>query len=63
MAKKKSKEVVVVGSKVKEAIKGNGCNTGGDVLEALNGQVHALIDAASARASANGRKTVRGYDF
>ena len=63
MAKKKTKEVVVVGSKVKEAVKANGCNTGGDVLEALNAQVHALIDAATGRAISNGRKTLRGYDF
>jgi hypothetical protein len=57
------KEVLVVGSKVKAAIKGAGCNTGGDAVDGLNTWVHWLIGQATARASANGRKTVRSHDF
>jgi histone H3/H4 len=60
---KKSLEVLLVGSKVKAAIKDNDCNTGGDAIEGLNNWVHWLIGQATARASANGRKTVRAHDF
>lgn len=65
-AKAKAKapaEVLVVGSKVKAAIKAAGCNTGGDSIGALNAVVHQYIAQATARAQANGRKTVRGHDF
>jgi len=61
--KGKSLEVLLVGSKVKAAIKENGCNTGGDAADALNNYVHWLIGQATARAAANGRKTVRAHDF
>ncbi len=58
----KSGEVLVVGSKVKAAIKEAGCNTGGDVIEAVNMYVHWVVGQAASRAQANGRKTVRGHD-
>jgi hypothetical protein len=58
----KTGEVLVVGSKVKGALKQAGCNTGGDVIEAVNGYVHWIIQQAAARAASNGRKTVRGHD-
>lgn len=61
--KKAAAEMVLVGSKVKAAIKDGGCNTGGDALEALNGLVHWYIGQATQRAAANGRKTVRAHDF
>ena len=69
MAKKKAKkkagstEVLLVASKVKEQIKAAGCNTGGDAVDGLNGWVHWLIEQATKRAQANGRKTVRAHDF
>jgi len=56
-------EVVVVASKVKAAIKDAGFKTSGDAVEALNRYIHWMIGEACARADANGRKTVRGYDF
>ena len=56
-------EILVVASKVKEQIKKGGCNTGGDAVEGLNGWVGFLIGQATARAKANGRKTVRAHDF
>jgi histone H3/H4 len=66
MAEKKkssSDEVLVVGSKVKAAIKATGCNTSGDAIDGLNAWVGWLISQAAARAKANGRKTVRAHDF
>ena len=59
---KKTTEVLVVGSKLKAAIKDAGCNTGGDVIDAVNGYVHWIVGQAAQRAQANGRKTVRGHD-
>ena len=56
-------DALVVGSKVKEAIKGEGCNTAGDVVDAMSAKVGAMVKEAAARAKANGRKTVRGVDF
>ncbi|MFH2203585.1 MAG: hypothetical protein ABIJ96_10750 [Elusimicrobiota bacterium] len=61
MAKKK--EILLVGSKVKAAIKAANCNTAGDALEGLNEMVYWYVDQATKRAKANGRKTVRGHDF
>ena len=54
---------LVVGSKVKEAIKASGCNTGGDVMAGLDTEVNAIISKAADRAKANGRKTVRASDL
>jgi histone H3/H4 len=61
MAKKK--EVLLVGSKVKAAIKSAKCNTSGDALDGLNEVLHWYVDQATKRAKANGRKTVRAHDF
>ena len=54
---------LVVGSKVKEAIKAEGCNCAGDVVEGLSAKVSAQLAEAAARAKANGRKTVRAVDL
>ncbi len=54
---------LVVGSKVKEAIKAEGCNTAGDLADALSAEVAGLVKRAAARAQANGRKTVRAADL
>ncbi len=62
-AKKGPTEVLLVGSKVKAVIKEKGCNSSSDALDGLNGWVHWLISQATARANANGRKTVRAHDF
>lgn len=56
-------EVLVVASKVKEAIKAEDCNTAGDAVDALSAEVAKMIKRASARAKENGRKTVRACDF
>lgn len=57
------KEMLLVGSKVKGLIKDAGCNTAGDALEGLNGWMYWLVEQATKRAAANGRKTVRAHDF
>ena len=62
-AKGAKKEIVIVGSKMKDAIRSSGCNVAGDAIEFLNEKVHAMIQGAVKRAQENGRKTVRGYDF
>ena len=65
MAKKAAVEALFVKSKVREYIKGNGCNTSGDVIDgdALNNCIIAVLDAAIKRAKANGRKTVQEKDL
>ena len=65
MAKKAAVEALFVKSKVREYIKGKGCNTSGDVIDgnALNDAIIAILDAAIKRAKANGRKTVQEKDL
>ncbi len=66
MAKKSSKEMLIVGSKTKEALKGSGKNTfnvSSDALGALNEYVYWLVDQAQKKCAANGRKTIRPYDI
>ncbi|HLD58505.1 MAG TPA: DUF1931 domain-containing protein [archaeon] len=55
-------EVLVVASKVKDAVSKAGCNTGGDFVEALSAHVDWTIQKAVERCKANGRKTVRKED-
>ena len=55
--------MLLVGSKTKEALKGNGLNVSKDALDALNDKVHSLVKEAQERCAANGRKTVRASDF
>lgn len=62
-AKAKSTEMLLVGSKTKEALKSTGLNVSSEALEALNQKVYALIADAQERTVQNGRKTVRAYDF
>lgn len=64
MAKKGGKkEVLVIASKMKEAIRKHGCNVSSDVVDTLSAKIHDLIGEAAARCKSNGRKTVRGADF
>ena len=60
---RKSKDMLLVGSKTKQALKGNGWNVSSDALDALNEQVYWLIDQAQKRCASNGRKTIRPYDI
>jgi hypothetical protein len=54
---------LVVGSKVKDAIKKQGVRVAGDLMDALNGTVSNLIKAAVGRCKANNRGTVRPQDL
>ncbi|MFQ5957134.1 MAG: hypothetical protein ACE5KK_05125 [Candidatus Brocadiales bacterium] len=62
MKKSSSGETLVVGSKVKEYIKNNGCMTSGELISALSCKVECLLDSAIERAKANKRKTVGPHD-
>ena len=62
-AKMPSGEMLLVGSKTKDAIRERGLNVAGDALEGLNNMVYWYLDQACKRAEANGRKTVRAHDF
>lgn len=60
------KEVLVVGSKLKAALKGSGkktFNVSGDTLDAMNEYMYWLVAQAQKRAEANGRKTIRPHDI
>jgi len=62
---KKGAEPLYVKSKVREYIKGKGCNTSSGVLDgdALNSIIMGLLDKAVARAKGNNRKTVKARDL
>ncbi len=60
---KRSKEMLLVGSKTKEALKGKKFNVSSDTLDALNEHVYWLVDQAQKRCEANGRKTIRPHDI
>ena len=62
-AKGGSKEILVVGSKMKDVVKAAGCMSSGDLIEAVSNHVHSMLAAAAARAKDNGRSTVRPYDL
>ena len=58
-----SKDMLIVGTKVKNYIKTKDVMSSADVLDALNSAVYGLLDKAVERAKANGRKTVQGRDI
>ena len=63
-AKKKAPpmEMILVGSKVKAALREADVNVGEGTLDALNGMVHWYLGQAALRTRANGRKTTRPHD-
>ena len=63
MAKKV--EPLYVKSKIREFIKGKGCNTSSGVLDGdtLNKLIMEMLDNAIRRAKANNRKTVKARDL
>ncbi|MFX1375903.1 MAG: hypothetical protein ACFFA0_08845 [Promethearchaeota archaeon] len=62
---KKAAEPLYVKSKVREYIKGKGCNTSSGVLDgdALNNIIMGMLDKAVKRAEGNKRKTVKARDL
>ena len=59
----KPKEIVVVGSKVKEVIKEAGLRSAGELVQAVSEKIHELLGTAIKRCKSNGRGTVRPYDL
>lgn len=62
-SKSASKEILIVGSKMKDVVKSAGCMSSGDLIEALSNKVHEMLENATERAKGNGRSTVRPYDL
>ncbi|MFX1241978.1 MAG: DUF1931 domain-containing protein [Promethearchaeota archaeon] len=62
---KKAVEPLYVKSKVREYIKGKGCNTSSGVLDGdtLNNLIMEMLDDSVRRAKANNRKTVKARDL
>ncbi len=62
---KKATEPLYVKSKVREFIKGKGCNTSSGVLDGdtLNKLIMEMLDNAVRRAKGNNRKTVKARDL
>lgn len=58
-----SKEILVVGSKVKEFMKEAGMRSDGELIAAVSDKVHDLLGAAVERAKTNKRGTVRPGDL
>jgi histone H3/H4 len=63
MSEQKEVEMLLVGSKTKDALKATGLNVAGEALDKLNERVHQLVKEAQDRCTANGRKTVKASDF
>ena len=61
-AKGKSRDVLVVASKVKSYMKSKNMNTSADAITSLSNKVYCILDEASGRTKANGRKTVKPQD-
>ena len=59
---KKSKEVLVVASKVKAYVRDRGMNTSGDAISCISEKVYGILDEATTRTLANGRKTLKPQD-
>jgi chorismate mutase len=60
---KQPKEIVIVGSKVKAIVSGDGMRSDGELVQAISDRVHEMVEAAKARAKENGRNTVRPHDL
>jgi histone H3/H4 len=61
-SKKKTKEPLVVASKVKAYIKKKKMMSSGEAVEALNESLYDIIDEAVERTKANRRSTVKAQD-
>lgn len=57
------KEMLLVGSKTKDALKATGLNVSSEALDKLNERVHQMVKEAQERCVSNGRKTVKASDF
>lgn len=55
-------EVLVVASKVRNYLKGKGVKMSGELVNALNKKMMAVLDDAAARTKGNKRSTVKPQD-
>lgn len=60
---RKPREIIVVGSKVKEVVREAGLRSDGELVQAVSERVHVMLEAAIARARSNNRETVRPWDL
>lgn len=60
---KKPKEIVVVGSKVKNVVREAGLRSDGELVASVSEKVHEMLQAAIVRCTNNGRSTVRPHDL
>lgn len=60
---KKAREILVVGSKVKDAIRYAGYRSDGEFVQVLCDRVHVILEAAVNRAKSNKRGTLRPHDL
>lgn len=58
----RGREVLVVASKIKSYVKAKKMNTSADAIGALSEKVYMMLDEATRRTSANGRKTLKPQD-
>jgi len=58
-----ARETLCVGSKVKGYIKSKGMKCSGELVEALSGKIHDMLDGAMSRCEGNKRSTVRPVDL
>ncbi len=58
-----AQETLVVVSKIKDYVKGKGCQTSETAVEALSTAVRELLDKAVLRAKDNGRQTIKDRDI
>ncbi|TFF92220.1 DUF1931 domain-containing protein [Candidatus Thorarchaeota archaeon] len=65
MAKKKKavKTDYVVKKAVQDFARANDMMVGSDSYDAINAGIHAMLEDAAKRCKANGRKTLKAYDF
>lgn len=63
METEQKKEMLLVASKTKDALKGEDFNVSTEAIEALNDYVYWLVEQAQKKCKANGRKTIKPYDI
>ncbi len=59
----KETEMLLVGSKTKEALKKTGLNVASEAMDKFNEKLYIMIKDAQERCVANGRKTIKACDF
>ncbi len=63
MDNSKTRETVVVGTKVKDVVRDAGLRSDGELISAVSDKVHDLLQAAIKRCKSNNRSTLRPHDL